>query len=266
MNRQAYITLACCPETRWQMSKTVAVITRVFSQRGPKAVFASLLLLLALALLAGTYVGWHMAHKEMGVMPRHAAQSTELELSVLRGKLNVVLGDMQAQRTRSNVDSRALELVRSEMVVQKELIASLEEGLRFFRSLMVSEGDDTGLSFREPELVLEMGSGHLQYRIFVQHQSRPNETVEGTFSLQVSGLEGGKQVRYALPQLSEVPDTGAVPLNFRYFQAVEGTLILPEGFEPIELTVVAQATKPRKIKVREEFPWVLQEQFINIGE
>jgi hypothetical protein len=248
------------------MSKTVAVITRVFSQRGPKAVFASLLLLLALALLAGTYVGWHMAHKEMGVMPRHAAQSTELELSVLRGKLNVVLGDMQAQRTRSNVDSRALELVRSEMVVQKELIASLEEGLRFFRSLMVSEGDDTGLSLREPELVLEMGSGHLQYRIFVQHQSRPNETVEGTFSLQVSGLEGGKQVRYALPQLSEVPDTGAVPLNFRYFQAVEGTLILPEGFEPIELTVVAQATKPRKIKVREEFPWVLQEQFINIGE
>jgi hypothetical protein len=248
------------------MSKTVAVITRVFSQRGPKAVFASLLLLLALALLAGTYVGWHMAHKEMGVMHRHAAQSTELELSVLRGKLNVVLGDMQAQRTRSNVDSRALELVRSEMVVQKALIASLEEGLRFFRSLMVSEGDDTGLSFREPELVLEMGSGHLQYRIFVQHQSRPNETVEGTFSLQVSGLEGGKQVRYALPQLSEVPDTGAVPLNFRYFQAVEGTLILPEGFEPIELTVVAQATKPRKIKVREEFPWVLQEQFINIGE
>lgn len=247
------------------MSKTVAVITRVFSQRGPKAVFASLLLL-ALALLAGIYVGWHMAHKEMGVMPRHTAQSTELELSVLRGKLRVVLGDMQAQRTRSSVDSRALELVRSEMVIQKELIASLEEGLRFFRSLMVSEGDDTGLSLREPELVLEVGSGHLQYRIFVQHQSRPNETVEGTLSLQVSGLEGEKEVRYALPQLSEDPGAGAVPLNFRYFQAVEGTLILPEGFEPTQLTVVAQATKPRKIKVREEFPWVLQEQFINIGE
>ena len=106
----------------------------------------------------------------------------------------------------------------------------------------------------------------IEYRIFVQHQSRAHETVEGTLSLQVLGFEGKKEVSYALPQLSEEPDDGAMPLHFRYFQAVEGVLTLPKGFEPIRLIVAADVSKPRKIKVREEFPWVLQKQFINIGE
>ncbi len=241
------------------------MITRFFSQPGLNAVLLSLLLLV-LALLAGIYVGWVMAHKEMGISPRHGVDSTQLELSALREKLTVVRGDIQAQRTRHNVDSRALELVRGEMVAQQELTATLEEGLRFFRSLMVSEGDAAGLSLRDPELVAGGTSSRIKYRIFVQHQSRIHEMVEGTLSLQVFGFEGEKEVRYALPQLSEGVDDGAMPLHFRYFQAVEGVLTLPEGFEPIGLAVVAQATKPRKIKVREEFPWELQKQFINVGE
>jgi len=247
------------------MRKTSSMITRFFSQPELNAVLLSLLLLV-LALLAGIYVGWVMAHKEMGISPRHAGDSAQVELSALREKLAVVRGDIQAQRTRHNVDSRALELVRSEMVAQKELTANLEEGLRFFRSLMVSEGDAAGLSLRDPELVVGGTPSRIEYRIFVQHQSRTHETVEGTLSLQVLGLEGKKEVRYALPQLSEEPDDGAMSLYFRYFQAVEGILTLPAGFEPTGLAVMAEATKPRKMKVREEFPWELQKQFINVGE
>ena len=93
-----------------------------------------------------------------------------------------------------------------------------------------------------------------------------HETVEGILSLQVFGFEGEKEVRYAFAQLSEEFDDRAMLLQFRYFQAVEASLTLPEGFEPLGLTVAAQATKPRKIKVREEFPWVLQKQFITVGE
>ena len=247
------------------MSKTFSMMSRFFSQPGLNAVLLSLLLLV-LALLAGIYVGWVMAHKEMGASPRHGADSTQLELLVLRQKLAAVLGDIQVQRTRHNVDSRALELVRTEMVAQKELTATLEEGLRFFRSLMVSEGDATGLSLRDPELVAVGTPSRIEYRIFVQHQSRANKLVEGTVSLQVFGFDGEKEVRYTLPQLSAGLDDAFKPLHFRYFQAVEGVLTLPEGFEPTGLAVMVEATEPREIKIREEFPWKLQKQFINLGE
>jgi hypothetical protein len=242
------------------------MIARFFSQPGPKAVFVSLLLLV-LVLLAGIYAGWLMAHKEMGITPRYGSDGTQLELLALRKELNVVLGDIQAQRTRHNVDSRALELVRNEMVVQKELTASLEEGLRFFRNLMVSDGSAAdGLSLHEPELVAGETPGRVKYRIFVQHQSRADETVEGILSLQVFGFEGEEEVRYTFAQLSEEFDDRDMLLQFRYFQAVEGLLTLPEDFEPLGLTVAVQATKPHKKRVREEFPWVLQEKFVTVGE
>ena len=265
MKEQACIRLVCCPEVLPFNENKLFMISRFFSQPGPKVVFVSLLLLV-LALLSGIYVGWLMAHKEMGITARFGTDDTQLELLALRKELNVVLGDIQVQRTRHNVDSQALELVRSEMVAQKELTASLEEGLRFFRNLMVSEGSASGLSLREPELVQGETPREVKYRIFVQHQSRAHETVEGILALEVFGLEGENDARYAFSQLTDAFDDRAMLLDFRYFQAIEGVFSLPEGFEPLGLAVAAQATKPRKINVREEFPWVLQKQFIAVGE
>ncbi|MDG2045572.1 MAG: hypothetical protein P8J79_00025 [Halioglobus sp.] len=247
------------------MSKTFSMMPRFFSQPGLNAVLLSLLLLV-LALLAGIYVGWVTAYKEMGASPRHGGDGTQLELLALRQKLAAVLDDIQVQRTRHEVDSRALELVRSEMVDQKELTANLEEGLRFFRSLMVSEGDAAGLRLRDPELVAVGTPRRIEYRIFVQQQSRANKLVEGSMSLQVFGFDGQREVRYALPELSAGIDDALKPLHFRYFQAVEGVLTLPEGFEPKGLAVIVEATEPRDIIIREEFPWKLQQQFINLGE
>ena len=85
-------------------------------------------------------------------------------------------------------------------------------------------------------------------------------------SLQVFGFDGQREVRYALPELSAGIDDALKPLHFRYFQAVEGVLTLPAGFEPKGLAVIVEATGPRDIIIREEFPWKLQQQFINLGE
>ena len=43
-------------------------------------------------------------------------------------------------------------------------------------------------------------------------------------------------------------------------------MALPDGFEPKGMTVVARASKPRETEVREQFPWALQERFINVGK
>jgi hypothetical protein len=43
-------------------------------------------------------------------------------------------------------------------------------------------------------------------------------------------------------------------------------LALPQGFEPQGITLVAKASKPRKSDVKKQFPWELQERFINVGK
>jgi hypothetical protein len=240
------------------MNSILALITRLFARLGPKLTLA-----LALTMLVGIYLGRQAAYKNMKVAP---PASLQVELSAAREALKASQGDLQMQRTRHEVDSHALELLRSEMAAEKERTADLEEGLSFYRNMVVSDDMASGLSLRKPELVPGESPGHLTYRLFIQQKEREYEMVEGTLSVEVFGLKGQAEVSYPLSALSDDFDQRAAALHFRYFQAIEGELVLPEGFEPKGMTVVARASKPRVTEVREQFPWELQERFINVGK
>lgn len=246
------------------MNAILSLITGISERIGPKLALA-VVVLLALTLLAGIYLGRHAAYKDMAVL-QQASDRMRVEWSAAREALKVVQGDLQVQRTRHEVDSRAMELLRSEMAVEKERTADLEEGLRFYRSMVVSEDMAGGLSLRKPELVPAKSPGSFAYRIFVQQKEREYEMVEGTLSVDVFGLKGQAEVSYPLAELSEDFDREAAALHFRYFQAVEGELALPEGFEPKGMTAVVRVNKPHETEVREQFPWELQERFINVGK
>lgn len=239
-------------------------ISRLIDHLGPKLMLA-LLLLLALTLMAGIYLGRQSVYNALEVGPE-TAQSMLSELSDLREALRVARGDLEAQRTRHEVDRHALEIVRSEMAAEKERTANLEEGLSFYRSMVVSEDLGSGLSLRKPELVQGPTPERLKYRFFVQQKEREYEMVEGTLTGDVFGFSGEEEVSYPLSELSAEFADKASTLHFRYFQAIEGELVLPQGFEPKSITLVVRASKPHKSKVKEQFPWELQERFINVGK
>jgi len=246
------------------MNAILSMIIRQVERLGPKLALV-MVLLLTLTLLAGIYLGRHAVYSDMAEAP-HAAGDMQVELSAAREALKVAQGDLQMLRTRHEVDNRAMELLRSEMAVEKERTADLEEGLRFYRSMVVSEDMRSGISLRKPELVPAESPGRLAYRIFVQQKERELEMVEGTLSVEVFGLKGQAEVSYPLAELSEDFDRDGAALHFRYFQAIEGELALPEGFEPKGMTAVVRVSTPHETEVREQFPWELQERFINVGK
>jgi len=246
------------------MNDMLSVISRLFARLGPKLAIA-LVILLALTLLTGIYLGRQAAYNALTVSPQSLA-SLQADLAGARESLKTTQGELQMQRTRHEVDSHALELLRSEMAAENERTAELEEGLRFYRNMVVSEDMPSGLSLRKPELVAGESPGRFVYRIFIQQKEREFEMVEGALSVEVFGLKNQAEVTYSLAALSKDFDGKAAKLHFRYFQALEGELTLPEGFEPKAITVVARARKPREIEVREQFPWLLQERLINVGK
>ena len=246
------------------MNVNFSPISHLIDHLGPKLSLA-LALLLALTLLAGIYIGRQSVYSALKVGPE-TAQSMLSELSDLREALRVVRGDLEVQVTRHAVDKHALELVRSEMAAEKERTADLEEGLSFYRSMVVSDDLGSGLSLRKPELVPGTSPGRVRYRFFIQQKEREYEMVEGTLSVEVFGFNGEVDFTYPLSELSTDFDDKAAALHFRYFQAIGGELVLPHGFEPKGIILVARASKPRKSKAKKQFPWELQERFINVGK
>jgi hypothetical protein len=90
--------------------------------------------------------------------------------------------------------------------------------------------------------------------------------LKGELSAEVFGLLGEEQVSYPLAELSDDFGNGVLQLRFRYFQSIEGELVLPAGFEPRGVSVVASSSTPRKAEVREQYPWQLQERFTHVGK
>jgi hypothetical protein len=240
-------------------------MTTRYRQRRKRILVLMAVLASALVLALGFYLGQRAAYSGMNIDP-DAYRAMELELPVARQQQKLLAGELQVQRTRHEVDRRALEMVRQELAAQNERIAELGEGLRFYTSLMAPEEINNGLSLRNIELVARDEPGRYAYRIVVQQESRKHPLLKGELYAEVFGIMGEQQLSYPLAELSDDLEDDVVQLRFRYFQAIEGELALPSGFEPRGVSVVASSSTPRKAEVRERYLWQLQERFTHVGQ
>jgi len=222
-------------------------------------------LALALALGAGFYLGQRAAYSGLGIDPA-AYRVMRSDLAALREALETREAEFQVQRTRHEVDRAALEMVRREIAAQKEEIAGLEEGLRFYRSLMAPGEIAQGITLRELELVQGRDDWHVVYRIVIQQEASKHEQVLGSLTAAVYGVLDGKSVEYPLAVLDSGIGDDAVPLRFRYFQALEGEMTLPRGFIPAGVRVDARIRAPHEVDVGQDFPWQLNKRFSPVGK
>ena len=221
-------------------------------------------LLASLVLVLGFWVGQQAAYSGMGV-DSELYREMQRELPAARERAQALAQELEVQRTRNEVDRKALEIVRSDIARQKEQISGLEEGLRFYRSLMAPGEIAQGLSLRDIELIARTDPGRYAFRIVAQQEALKHQMLKGELYVEVFGIQGGERKVYPLAELSDDLDKGGVPLRFRYFQAIEGELLIPDGFQPEGINVVASATTPRKAEVREQYSWRVQEKFTHVG-
>ena len=222
-------------------------------------------IILAAVLAVGFYLGQLAAYSGMGVDPDHYRQLRSAAPKTL-DEVAALQSEFEQLQTRSDIDHGALGMLREEIARQKEVIFDQEEGLRFYRELMAPEEIAQGLSLRPPEIVALEGEGRFEFRLVAQQEARKHETLRGELYVEVFGRENGEKVSYSLADLSADIEDKVVTLGFRYFQAVEGVLILPTGFEPLSINVIATVKTPRKAEVKEQYPWQLQERFTNVGK
>ena len=223
------------------------------------------ILMMALAVEVGFYLGQHSAFSGMGANPE-TYQAMQAELLSVKNALRSRDAELEIVSTRREVDRQTLELVRKELAGQNDEIAALEEGLAFYRGLM-SPGDIApGLNLHGVELTVGEQPGHYFFRIVLQQEARKHALLKGTLEAVISGVMDGEVAEYSLAELSDDIEADGIALQFRYFQSIEGQLVLPQGFEPREVRVQASTKKPNKFEIREEYPWQLEERFTHVGK
>lgn len=180
----------------------------------------------------------------------------------LRAELESLRADYTEARQQAILLERGRAIDRSALTEARKTMAELEKqivkqqnDLAFYRSIMAPSETEKGLQVAEldvqPSAILP-GYG---FKLMLVQIGGNQRYVSGNVDLEVIGMEGDQAKTIPLEQLSPETQKTDTRFRFRYFQEIDGTLILPEGFEPLEIKVIARESGGKRAKVDRSFDW-----------
>jgi uncharacterized protein DUF6776 len=173
---------------------------------------------------------------------------------------------LQAQQARvAELEQRVATLARSDQVSRDanrdlqgtlaerdEEIAGLRADVAFYERFVGSTAQRHGLAVHQLQLEpLQGGAWHFTATL-TQNLNRGTVN-RGRVTVSVEGSRGGKMQKLAWAELRQQPDAPGLEYSFKYFQQVEGDLLLPAGLQPIRVLVRLQPE--RGDAVEQSFTW-----------
>ena len=145
--------------------------------------------------------------------------------------------------------NRDLQATLSE---RDEEIAGLRADVAFYERFVGATAQRRGLSVHELTLQPQDEQAWHFTATLTQNLNR-GAVNAGRLLVSVEGTEAGKLCRLAWADLRQQPNAPGVPYSFKYFQQVEGDLLLPPGFKPVR--VIARVVPQNGAAVEQSFPW-----------
>ena len=185
---------------------------------------------LLLALGFGLWGAWQ------AIAGRNANQPTPAQLQAQQKQIDT-LEQRNATLSRSDQISRdANKDLQGELAERDEEISGLRADVAFYERFVGATAQRRGLAVHELQM---QPSGELAWHFVATLTQNLNRGAVNAGRLQVAveGTREGKLQRLAWADLRQQPNAPGVEYSFKYFQQVEGDLVLPVGFSPTRVTV-----------------------------
>lgn len=209
---------------------------------------------LAALWLASLAVAWFWATRTAA--PELASTREALsELSALAGGQEGEIEQLRqrvATLTRSDQVSRmANEELQQTLAEREEEISQLRADVAFYERLVGATGQRKGLSVHGVRMSPE-AEGAWRYSVTLTQNLSRGKISKGGLTLEIDGVRDGKLASLGWQELLQREDAPAQAFSFRYFQQIEGSLMLPEGFVPNRVRVSLRADGRT---TEQAFPW-----------
>lgn len=218
-----------------------------------------LFLALALAAVYGAYL--HGASEALRHQSHAITERDQLaaELADSRQQVDELQQEVANLRLGAQVDQAASEDVRNEVITLKAQIAELQEDISFYRGLMSPTAENKGLTIGSLNILSTGVERHYNYKLVVQQFAANHVMLNGTLNFTIVGRQGELPMNLALKDVSPNITSHDIRLGFKYFQNIEGELVLPEGFEPLRVEIVAAARGATPARVEKKFGWLAEQ-------
>jgi hypothetical protein len=204
--------------------------------------------------VGGAYFGKFHATRDYVVTSADNLRLSE-ELVEMRVALEIARTELAISGRGSIVDQRAAEEVQSTVSMLRERITELEQDISFYRQVMAPESAQVGLIIAEFNVRSLAQAGRYRYKAMFSQAGTGDRVLVGHVNIIISGILGGEKQTFTLNELAV--ETGGFDsgLNFRYFQNIEGELILPLNFVVDQVAIRVESTDPLVNRVEKTFGW-----------
>ena len=196
------------------------------------------------ALLFGLWGVWKtIAGAEGASGAQLAAGQTRIE----------ALEQQVATLTRSDQISReANRDLQGTLAERDEEISALRADVAFYERFVGSTAQRRGLSVHELRLTPQNGEAWHYTATLTQNLNR-GAVSSGRLTLSIEGSRDGKLQRLDWAALRQEPEAAGVEYSFKYFQQLEGEIMLPAGFQPLRISV--RLAPSSGAPVEQTLPW-----------
>jgi hypothetical protein len=158
-----------------------------------------------------------------------------------------------ATLSRSDQVSReANRDLQGTLAERDEEIAGLRADVAFYERFVGSTAQRRGLAVHQLQLQAQQGPAWHFTATLTQNLNR-GAVNSGRLTLSLEGTRDGKLQKLDWAQLRQQPDARGLDYSFKYFQQVEGDILLPAGLQPIR--VIARLVPSRGAAVEQSFTW-----------
>jgi hypothetical protein len=173
--------------------------------------------------------------RDMLTQSDEAATSAEKQLETARQRLAVVERSEQVSRT-------AAETLQQTLREREEELIALRADLAFYQRLVGGGSARRGLTAHELEVKPIADTGGYAFRLTLLQNLRKGAVTEGTALLSIEGVQDTRLTTLDWAALTQQAQATPLRFNFKYFQRLRGSVMLPRGFAPNRIKVVVKST------------------------
>ncbi|WP_193911024.1 DUF6776 family protein [Cellvibrio polysaccharolyticus] len=230
----------------------------VMPYRPMRRVFTYFLLALIFLIATGASFFFGYGHASSGGNLASVGDVPSEQFLELQEETDALRQEIANLQMASAVDKQGYDDIRREAVEQKARILELEHDITVYRGMLptANGSNPLGISVGSLTLTGQGGVRGYKYKLLVQQLSANKEAFKGTLKFSILGTKDNKALEIPLHQVSAQASDERIPLDFKYFQNLEGELLLPEGFSAERVIIVVESSDRKKTThVERQLDW-----------
>lgn len=206
---------------------------------------AALIALVAAALLLGLWGAW----RSFAPQPANAREQLRAQAARI-----ATLEQQNATLARSDQISRQANAdLQATLVERDEEIAGLRADVAFYERFVGATGQRHGLAVHDLQLTPQRDPQLWHFVATLTQNLNRGAVSSGHLQLALEVTDGRSMRRLDWSVLRQQAGAAEVAYSFRYFQQVEGDIVLPRGVKPVR--VIARLLPAAGAPVEQSFTW-----------